>query len=153
METNKIQEKEINQIMEIDGSMMSILNETRKWTKFLAILGFIGIGFMLLIGLFTGAISSTIDDPNIASAMPFPAAFIGIIYISMAVIYFFPVLYLLNFSNKMKKALYFSNHEALYEAFKYLKYHYKFIGIITIISLLIGGAFIVGMGIFTALSM
>ena len=43
METKEIEKKEIDQVMEIDGSMMSILNETRKWTKFLSILGFIGV--------------------------------------------------------------------------------------------------------------
>ena len=152
METNEIKTKEINQIMEIDGSMMSVLNETRKWTKFLAILGFIGIGFMLLMGLFAGSIFNSVSEPTMTANSPFPMAFLGVIYIIMAVVYFFPVLYLLNFSNKMKIALYSSNHEALYDSFKYLKFHFKFIGIVVIVGLLIWGAFIVGIGIFSALS-
>jgi hypothetical protein len=51
----------------------------------------------------------------------------------MGLLYFFPVLYLFNFSKKMKNAL--SNNKTVdfTLAFKNLKSHYKFIGIFTIV--------------------
>jgi len=150
METKEIQQKEITHSMEIDGSIMSVLNETRKWTKFLAILGFIGLGVLLLMGLFIGTIFSSIIA-SMPQTTPFPTTMLSFIYIIMAIVFFFPVLYLFNFSEKMKIALYTSNQEALYEAFNNLKRHFKFIGILIIVELLIVGAIIIGAGIVAAI--
>jgi len=150
METKEIQQKEINHSMEIDGSIMSVLNETRKWTKFLAILGFIGLGILLLMGLFMGTVFSSIIE-SMPQTTPFPTTMLSFIYIIMAIVFFFPVLYLFNFSDKMKIALYTSNQEALYEAFNNLKRHFKFIGIIIIVVLLIAGTIIIGAGILAAM--
>lgn len=150
METNEIQQQEIKQSMEIDGSIMSVLNETRKWTKFLAILGFIGIGLLLLMGLFFGTIFSSVME-SMPQSSPFPGKMMGIIYVILAIVFFFPILYLLNFSNQMKSALYSNNQEALYIAFNNLKRHFKFIGIVAIIELMIGGIMIIGTAIVAAI--
>jgi len=56
-------------------------------------------------------------------------------YLVLALIYFFPVYYLLQFANKMKKALSTKNEETLTNAFEMLKSHYKFIGVFTIITI------------------
>lgn len=147
METKEIEKKEIDQVMEIDGSMMSILNETRKWTKFLSILGFIGIGIMIIVGIFAGSIFSSTIDNSITGGMGFPSVLFSFIYIIMAAIYFIPVLFLFNFSNKMKVALFSNNQEALYEAFNNLKRHFKFIGILVIVLLVIYVTIFIGVGI------
>lgn len=150
METKEIQEKKITKSMEIDGSMMSVLNECRKWTKFLAICGFVGIGILILMGIFMGTIFSSVLE-TMPQSKPFPTVTMSITYIIMSIVMFFPILYLFNFSTKMKTALYSSDQEALYEAFNNLKRHFKFIGIIIIIELLIAGAMILGLSIFAAL--
>lgn len=150
METNETQQKEINQTMEIDGSIMSILNETRKWTKFLSIIGFIGVGILLLMSLFIGSILSTTME-SMPQSMPFSPSFIGVIYVVIAIVYFFPVLFLFNFSNKLKTALYTRNQEELYNAFNNLKRHFKFIGILIIVGLLIWGTMIIAIGIVAAI--
>ena len=92
METQNIEKKEIDQVMELDGSMMSILNETRKWTKFLSILGFIGIGVMLIGGIFAGSYLGSMTS-NIPGGTPVPGALYSVIYVVMAIVYFFPVLF------------------------------------------------------------
>ncbi len=150
METKEIQPKEITQSMEIDGSIMSVLNETRKWTKFLAIIGFIGLGFLLLMGLFFGTVFSSMME-TMPQSKSFPGEIVGFTYVIMAIVFFFPILYLLNFSNQMKTALYSSNQEALYGAFNNLKRHFKFIGIVIIVELLIVGTIIIGTGIVAAI--
>ncbi len=147
MENNEIKRQEIDQTMELDGSMMSVLNEMRKWTKFLAVMGFIGIGFMMLMGIIASITASAVSNAPGMPAMPFPPGIIGFIYVIFAGIMVFPVILLNNFSNKMKEALYTKDHIALYKAFNNLKRYYKFIGILIIIYLLILGAIIVGGGL------
>lgn len=110
------------------------LRETAKWSFFLSIMGFIMIGFMLILAIFANTIF------GMAAAMqPGVPKNIGMImtitYLILAVIYFFPVYYLLQFSNKMKKALQTKNDETLANAFEMLKSHYKFLGVFTIITL------------------
>ncbi len=58
-----------------------------------------------------------------------------IVYLVLAIIYFFPVYYLLQFSLKMKKALTSKNDETLAKAFEMIKSHYKFLGVFTIITI------------------
>ncbi|WP_237588861.1 hypothetical protein [Polaribacter sargassicola] len=118
----------------LTSASKSFLKETAKWAKFLAVLGFIFIGLMVVFAIF----STTIFD--LASKMQegVPAN-LGLImtavYLVLAFIYFFPVYYLLQFSNKMKKALLSKDDEILAKAFQMLKSHYKFIGVFTIITI------------------
>ena len=123
------------------------LRETSKWSFFLSIMGFIMIAFMLILAIFANSIFS------MAAAMqPGVPENVGMImtitYLILAIIYFFPVYYLLQFSNKMKKALQTKNDETLASAFEMLKSHYKFIGVLTIrtISLYILFFVVVSMG-------
>jgi len=118
----------------LTSASKSFLKETAKWAKFLAILGFVFIGLMVVFALF----STTIFD--LASKMQegVPAnlgLIMAVVYLVLAVIYFFPVYYLLQFSNKMKKALSTKDDEILAKAFEMLKSHYKFIGVFTIITI------------------
>lgn len=109
------------------------LKEIAKWANFFAILGFIGIGLLVLVALFAGVIFSSLPGNNIASSIG--GGVITFIYLLMAVLYFFPVLYLYKFSTKMKAGLARNNEDELTEAFSNLKSHYKFVGILTIIML------------------
>jgi len=125
--------------LEITNSAISFLEETRKWTMFLSILGFIGIGFMVLAALFMGTFVSTMSNAlgdQIPGGFPMGGGggvFFTIFYLLFALLYFFPVFYLYKFSNYTKKALDSRDSQLLSEAFSNLKSHYKFIGILAII--------------------
>lgn len=114
------------------------LNETGKWGKFLAIVGFCFIGLMVLGGLFAGTLFSAMGD-----TLPYPTFMLSFIYIAMALLYFFPVFYLFRFSNQIRTALHSKDTRDLEGALENLKSHYKFIGILMIVLLsiyiLIGG--------------
>ena len=118
----------------LTSASKSFLKETAKWAKFLAIIGFILIALMLVFAAF----STTIFDmaakmqPGIPENLGLSMA---ITYVVLAIIYFFPVYYLLQFSNKMKKAISTKNDETLAKAFEMLKSHYKFIGVFTVITM------------------
>ena len=118
----------------LTSASKSFLKETAKWAFFLSIMGFIMIALMLVIAIFSNTIF------GMAAAMqPGVPENIGMImtitYLILGLIYFFPVYYLLQFSNKMKKALSTKNDETLAKAFEMLKSHYKFIGVFTIITI------------------
>lgn len=117
----------------LNSRSKSFLKETAKWAKFLSIMGFIAIGIMVVFSFFAGTILQ-----NLPNAQPMPMDMgltLTITYLALALIYFFPVYYLLQFSNKMKAALLTKNNDTLSDAFEVLKSHYKFVGVFTIIVL------------------
>ncbi|NLP57296.1 DUF5362 family protein [Lutibacter sp. B1] len=109
------------------------LSETGKWVYFLSIIGFCFIGLIVIIALFAGTLLSTIGGDE--SPFPFPGIFISILYLLMGLVYFFPIYYLFNFANNIKKAIEKKDSESLDKALENLKSHYKFVGILTIIML------------------
>lgn len=106
------------------------LNETRKWTFFLAILGFIGVALMVIAALFIGSFLESSGQQ-----MPVPHGALTGLYLLFAIIYFFPILYLYKFSTSTRKAVHENSEHELTSAFTNLKRHYKFIGIIAIVVL------------------
>ena len=131
---NPIEIIEASNELSLSRGSLSFLSEIARWTKFLSILMFIGIGFMVIIGFFAGSIFDKLGSVSQQPYnMPFPGFMLGFIYIIMALIYFPPVLYLFNFSTKIKKALANKDNRVLENAFENLKSHYKYIGIFTIV--------------------
>jgi hypothetical protein len=61
----------------------------------------------------------------------------AVVYIVIALVYFFPCLYLYNFANRMKIALLNNDQVQLNISFKNLRALYRFIGILMIIGLCI----------------
>lgn len=111
----------------------AFLKESAGWTKFISIVGFVGIGILVLFALFAGTLLGGFME---ASGMSFGGGAIFTVYcLVIAVLYFFPIYYLFQFSSKMKAALQTQSSELLEQAFSNLKSHYKFMGILLIIFL------------------
>lgn len=125
--------------LQLNESAKGFLKETAKWTYFLSILGYIGIGFIVLAAIFAGAIFGTIGNTMPGEIMgKFGSAFgiiITVVYLLIATLYFFPVYYLNKFSTKLKLALRKNDAEILANSFEYLKSHYKYIGIMALVIL------------------
>ncbi|WP_163514870.1 DUF5362 family protein [Gelidibacter japonicus] len=119
--------------LNLPPAILGFLKETSTWTYFLSILGFIGIGLMILGGLFFSLALNLMPGGNPYAGLGVDMSYFGMIYVVIALFYFFPVLYLFNFSRKMKSALSSNNNDELTAAFSNLKSHYKFIGIFTIV--------------------
>ncbi|KOS05202.1 hypothetical protein AM493_03490 [Flavobacterium akiainvivens] len=117
--------------LHVNAEAQSFLRETAKWATFLSILGFIGLGFMLLGGIFMMALGSSLAT----AGSPMSGVVVGLIYLIMAGLYFFPILYLNRFASKIKDALNSNRTDILTEAFGNLKSHYKFVGIATIVGI------------------
>jgi hypothetical protein len=134
----------------LNSKSKSFLREISKWAFFFAILGFIGIVFMVIGAILVGTIYAPMLD-MLAQQQGISSLGITltITYLVMALLYFMPVLYLFKFSRKMKTALATKNDEVLANAFENLKSHYKFVGVLTIIMislyvLLIGFSLVAG---------
>ncbi|SDM26365.1 DUF5362 family protein [Chryseobacterium taihuense] len=112
--------------LKIDRISKEFLAEAAKWTAFLAILGFIGIGFFFIAGLVMLSFSSMSKSMTGSFVM-------SIVYLLVAGFYLVPINFLYKFSTNMKNALRNNNQSSLANAFEYLKSHYKFIGILTLI--------------------
>jgi hypothetical protein len=121
--------------MKLNESAKDFLKETAKWAYFLTILGYIGIGFMVFAALFASTLFSAMRN----TAMPMGAMgasfgiMISVVYMIIAALYFFPVYYLNRFASNAKAAFRDNNSETLAVSLRYLKSHYKYIGIMTLV--------------------
>lgn len=133
----------------ITPSSAGYLSEVAKWGKFLAIIGFVMIGIMVLAGMFAGAVMSMFLPQEAVGVAG--GGFFTFFYLMGALLYFFPVLYLHRFSGKMQEALRLQDEELLTSSFANLKSLFKFLGILTIIMLAFYGLgllfMFLGMGI------
>ena len=119
----------------LSDAAMLFLAEIRKWARFIAIVMFVMIGLMVVLGFAMGSIMDSLSTFSDEPGMPMSGPFFAVTYILMAVLYFFPALYLYRFTENLGKAMVSGSEQELTTAFDYLKRHYKFVGILLIISL------------------
>jgi hypothetical protein len=130
--------------IEIEQDSLNYLNTTRKWTMFLAILGFIFLGLMVIFGLFAGVFLSAFKTADIPAG--FPEWLVFVLILVFGVLYFFPILFLFRFSKHTSNAVHSLDKEELKKAFKNLKSYYVYIGIFTIVILALYFVALVGAG-------
>jgi hypothetical protein len=129
MENEKQTENYENQLT---TAAVGFLQESAKWSKFMAIIGFVGIGLMVLVSLFM-AIGFSAMSASTMPELPFPMSVFSILYVLFAAIYFFPVYYLYQYATKTSAALHSKNKQLLADGLENLKSHHKFLGIFTLI--------------------
>ena len=117
---------------QLTTAAVGFLQESAKWSKFMAIIGFIGIGLMVLVSLFM-AIGFSAMGASTMPELPFSMSVFSIIYVLFAAIYFFPVYYLYQYATKTSAALHSKNKQLLADGLENLKSHHKFLGIFTLI--------------------
>ncbi|MET0392499.1 MAG: DUF5362 family protein [Chitinophagaceae bacterium] len=127
--------------LSVDPVSKSHLAEAARWAKFLAIVGFIMCGLVVLVGIFAGSFFSMFSsryssyDNDVAFSSGGVGIFMAVLYIGIAILYFFPCLFLYQFAAKMKVALQSDDQDTLNVSFQSLKKMFRFVGILTIIFL------------------
>ena len=105
----------------------------------MSIVGFVGIGLIVIVALFMFLMSNNLSSlsrgPYGNSGMPGGPIFIGVIYLVMAAVYIAPIIYMFNFSTNILKAVRSNSSQDYETSFEFLKKHFKYIGIFTIIIL------------------
>lgn len=106
------------------------LLETSKWGKFLAILGYIGMGIQVLLAIFMMFVYSRLGN---LPESDFPMGLMGIFYLIIPVIYYFPVTYLYRYSVQIKQGVNSKDLSTVTSGFQNLKSLFKFLGILAIV--------------------
>jgi magnesium-transporting ATPase (P-type) len=104
----------------------SQMRSTTPWMRFIAIIGFIGI--FLMIGI---SIVTMIYNPQPRTM----GAFVG--YLLMAVIMFFPFLFLMQSANYFKGYIVKRDHHSLLRSFVKQKAYWRYMGIFMVVYLVI----------------
>ena len=117
-------------IISIPQESIHFFKETGKWAKLLAILGFVFIGFMIIAAFTMGTFMAAFGGEE---TFAFQGLVMGLIYLVMAGLYFFPVLYLYKFSTSIKQTFVNMDAACFNTAIGNLKSHYKYIGVFTVI--------------------
>jgi len=119
--------------IEIEQETLNHLNTTRKWAMFLAIVGFIFLGLLIIIGLIAGTFLTAFSTGEKGLGIPESLMFIPVLL--LIVLYFFPVLFLFRFSKHTSHAIRTFDKLEFHKAIKNLKAYFAYIGILIIIVL------------------
>lgn len=135
MDVQQPLDKNLTEELELNGRAIGYLREAAKWGKFIGIMGFVMIGLFVVFAVFMGAIfGSTSALTGMSSGMgAMNGGLITGTYLVMALLYFFPVLYLYRFSVRTGKALRNKDSELFSDGVGQLKSMFKFMGILAII--------------------
>jgi uncharacterized integral membrane protein len=114
--------------LRLNDRSQKFLRETCRWVFILAIIGFVVSGLLLFIGIFALIFFNDVNTQGVI-----PVYMLSSIYIVIAVIGFFPSVYMYSFSRRMANALREKNTEDLTAAFSKLKSYFKFLGIAALI--------------------
>jgi hypothetical protein len=115
----------------VTTTLLGHLRSTRPWVRFLSVLGFIGMGFMLFAGLML-IVASGVRPSSTGS---FPSALLAVVYLAFAAIYLWPVLALHRFGRALTRLLDEGSGEALEGAFRRQFLFWRAVGILTIVGL------------------
>jgi len=131
--------------MIVNSGMKADLISASKWTKFLCIVGCIGVVLLVVIGIMMFAVGSSFGF----GSTPFGAG-LGVLYLILAAIYIYPIIKGFQFANATKAACLTDNEAQLARGFSGLRAVLQFFGIITIIvlaiyALVLVGAFLIAM--------
>jgi hypothetical protein len=125
--------------LQVDRDASAQLRETARWAKFLGIVGFIMCGLCAIGGIVAGILIGSFVKSSPYGSGPYStagySAVLGFVYVGMAILYFFPCLFLFNFGSRMTKALQTNDQERLTLSLKNLKACLRYMGILAIIGL------------------
>lgn len=109
------------------------LLSTSKWMKFMAIIMSISVAMMVVVAIVMLAGSTIMNQiPGFES---FPAWIFGLLYLIIAVIYIFPLIYMFRASSAAREVVEANDNEMMVEFLKNNKSFWKFCGIFTIVML------------------
>lgn len=118
-------------MLELEKEALGHLAIARKWSLFLARLGFIFFILLLVLGIFTG-IFLTIFNSGAEGIGLSGVVLIGLMVIT-GIFYVLPVYYLWLFSKNLGRAIKTLDKSYLRIAFRGLRYYFVFLGVLAIV--------------------
>lgn len=123
------------EIPQLTTESVSYILKAAKWSKFLAILGFIISGLLIVGGILMSFVLNSLTEELVPLNMPISPKILSFFYIILAGIYLIPVIFLNSFSNNAIKAVNRPSTENMTVSLKNLKNLFVFVGISTIVLL------------------
>lgn len=122
----------------VTEDMRSYLYDMAKWASFLAIVGFVITGFMVLASFTIGATMSTNPElaKLLASSTLSPVGF-TIFCLIYALAIFYPSLLLFKYAVKAKQGILYGEQDSLNDALNNMKSLFKYWGILTFIGIIL----------------
>ena len=109
--------------------MIGSMRSTKRWTRFLAIVGFVSVGFMVLFGLFMIFAGHLFPHKE----GPYYSVIMGVYCFIASILYLIPAIYIFKYSSAIGR---FLNNKKAFEmesALSYQKSFWKFAGILCLI--------------------
>ena len=111
------------------------LISTSRWANFIAIVGFVMLGIMVVISISTFILTPLMGEFQDFQSIPFPLYLVGLIYLIYAVIGFFPYYFLYTFAKKVRKGLETGDQSIFDTGLLNLRRLALFVGVLMIIAL------------------
>ncbi|MFV0470881.1 MAG: hypothetical protein ACK5L7_02430 [Paludibacteraceae bacterium] len=135
--------------LKITASIEKDISAVYKWSMFIATVGFIFDTILAMMGVMLMSLNRFAPEFQDFQLLPLPnlMIYVGTLYLLVAVLYFFPILFLVQFSLKIRNAIKNKAQHELDAAFRKMKYIALFIGIVTIVGVILSLFFSVFVGI------
>jgi hypothetical protein len=117
----------------VSPALVDLLTRTRPWTMFVAVLGLIGVGFMVLGAILILAASSKFGSGGIGFIM-------ALLYLGMAAIYALPCIRLVQYSSAISQLRISPSARSLEIALDCQRSFWKTVGIMILVGILLGVA-------------
>ena len=111
----------------LSPSISRILQQTQPWARLMGIVGFVMVGLMILVGVGAGAAGIATGNAETAVLL--------VVYPLIAVLYIFPSMYLVRYSGRIREFVAQGQQSQLEAALEAQRLFWKFIGIVTLVSL------------------
>jgi hypothetical protein len=117
--------------------MLEALRQTKPWARFLSIMGFVGAGFMLIASIGMGAFGA-FQFFNEAPTEGATLMGMALLYVFLSIFYVPPSVYLFRYASAIGTALAAPSKSAAVEkALQHQKSFWKFVGIMTLVAMLL----------------
>jgi len=125
------------------------LRRTRPWVKFIAIMGFIGCGFLVLDVLFMFLGFAFLPGARASQALPVGLmTVLALFYLVGAFfVYFIPSLLLARYASTLERIKTNATLEKLAEAAEYQRRFWKYVGVLLIVGISVFVLFVIGAAI------
>ena len=119
----------------VDHDAANSLNETARWTKFISIVGIIGVALLLLCLLFAGTMITTLTSKMMPGFESYTGIVISIVIVVVAILGLMVTL-LYRFSTNIKKGIETQDQELFNKGLSSLKTYFIISGVFALLSLL-----------------
>lgn len=131
----QVQPPAISSSVEVTQGVLAQLAGTKPWVRFMAVLMFIGTGFMLLAGIFMLLAGGAMAAVGNSQMGPIPGGILvgmSVLYLVLAALYIYPAIKLWKYADRIATLLNSKSVTDLEGALGHQRSFWKFVGIMVI---------------------